>query len=82
MNEVLIFASRDSRTWATAQQLAAEAGVRLVDRLSSDLEDLLLLAEYGVVEPFVVIARCESGIVARVPRMVSATELAELMQLG
>lgn len=73
--EILIFASNDSSHAAEAQKLAAEVGGRFIDRLSSCLDDLMLVTQYKVVEPIVIVVLAGQSVVLRIPRLVSATVL-------
>jgi hypothetical protein len=72
---ILIFASRDSAYYPQAQILAHELKARLVDRLSSNLDDLLLVARYKVVEPVAIVVLAGDQVVARIPRLVSREQL-------
>lgn len=79
--KALVFASRDvpnmlERARRLAERLT-ERGVktRVIDKLSSDLNDLLLVAEHGVVEPAAFVLLDTSGVRVRltgVPTMPQA----------
>lgn len=68
--EVLVFAARDSSFVEEAQRLADAVGGRYIDRLSSSLDDLLLVARHRVVEPVAVVVLLCEKIVLRYPRLV------------
>jgi hypothetical protein len=53
---VYVFASRDASDAEGARRLAEAVGARFVDRLSRRLEDLLLVAEFRILEPVVIVA--------------------------
>lgn len=80
---ILVFASSDVPADFARGQAAvtayAEAGheVRLVNKLSSNLDDLLLVTTFGVVEPVAVVVLDGAGrLAARFPKLVAVDDLA------
>ena len=71
----LVFASRDSAHYPQAQLLAHELQGQLVDRLSSVLPDLLLVARYRILEPVAVVVLRDDRLVARYPRLVTREQI-------
>lgn len=72
---VVVFASRDSVHAAAAEKLAKEMGGKYVDRLTTNLDDLVLVAKYKVVEPVVVVVLLAGRVIVRIPRLVTSEEL-------
>jgi hypothetical protein len=68
--EIIVFASRDTRHTADARALADAVGGRFIDRQSTRLEDLLLVARYRVVEPVVVVVLCNGQVQRRFTKLV------------
>ena len=66
-----MFASRDAAECANAQHLAEVVSGRFVNRLSSKLEDLELVARFRVVEPVCIVVLIGGRVAARIPRLVS-----------
>ncbi|APU88910.1 hypothetical protein Rctr197k_097 [Virus Rctr197k] len=71
----LVFASRDSLYYPQAELLAHELKGQLVDRLSSSLDDLRLVARHKVVEPVAIVVLMHGRVVARFPRLVRKEQL-------
>ena len=70
--KALVFASRDQpETFDSAERLVrllnerGQVVARLIDKLTSKVEELLLMAEYGVVESTVVVLVDGAGLRAR-----------------
>ena len=72
----IVFAARDCpETFDEAERLAKLLPqTRLVDKLSAKLPDLLLIAEYDVVEPAAFVVVDESGVRYRRPSIPSLAE--------
>jgi hypothetical protein len=75
---LLVFAGHDDpEIWSAAQQLAHAVAGTLVDRLSFDLNDLILVAKHCVVEPAVVLllADDDETVLVRWARIPTLTEV-------
>ena len=80
MIRLIVFASRDARDFVGARELARTVGARFVDRLTADLEELRLVARYGVVEAVVIVGLRGDEVVFRIPRVIDADELRAVLQ--
>lgn len=76
MMVMFVFASRDVPEAHEARALAARLGARFVDRISTDLGDLRLVAQHRVVEPVCILVLLEDRVILRVPHLLSADEVA------
>jgi len=54
--------------------------VRFVNRMSTKLADLDLVTKHGVVEPLVILIVDETGVRARLTRLVQAQDIEDAMQ--
>ena len=73
--DVLVFANGDAEFASGAQRLAAAVSARFIDRMTRSLDDLRLVAQHGVVEPFCVLVLSGEDVIARIPRSISVLEL-------
>jgi hypothetical protein len=76
-NRILVFASRDSPLAAEARMYAGVVNGRFVDRLSTKLEDLVLVARYRVVEPLVVVVLVHDRVFRRYTELVAPEAIHE-----
>jgi len=76
MVQTLIFVSRDQPgdTKAAREVAAIAPNVRVVDKLSSKLADLKLVARYGVVEPVVTVFLKDRQLHGRLTRLPTVVE--------
>lgn len=69
--KALVFVARElAELYDEAERLVAklnerQVDARLIDKATTDLEDLLLVSKYGVVEPFAMLLLDASGVRAR-----------------
>jgi hypothetical protein len=73
--KVLVFAARDAAGFKESRVLATSVSGQFVDRMSTALGDLRLVARYGIVEPICIVVLDGDEVVARIPRLVTEVEL-------